>query len=66
MIDANYSVFSSLPETYQEKLRNNHDADLAVDWDFAAKMAEVIQEPIIRRRLKEILERRRNDVDTEI
>lgn len=65
MIEANYSVFNSLPATYQEKLRNGSDADLAVDWNFAAKMAEVIQEPIIRRRLKEILERRRNDVDTE-
>lgn len=65
MIDENYQIFRSLPETYKNQLRHGGHYNLFIDWQFIQKMADVIQEPIIRKRLKELLERRKQYVDTE-
>lgn len=65
MIDENYQIFRSLPETYQNQLRHGGLYNLIIDWQFIRKMADVIQEPIVRERLKELLERRKHYVDTE-
>ena len=65
MIDENYQIFRSLPETYKNQLRHGSLYNLYIDWQFIQKMTDVIQEPIIRRRLKEVLEWRRHYVDTE-
>lgn len=65
MIDENYQIIRTLPETYQNQLRHGGLFNVYIDWQFIRKMADVIQEPIVRQRLKELLERRRNYVDTE-
>ena len=65
MIDENYQIIRTLPETYQNQLRHGGLFNVYIDWQFIRKRADVIQEPIVRQRLKELLERRRNYVDTE-
>ena len=64
MMDENYQIYWSLPKAYQEQLKKGILEEY-IDWQFVRKMTDVIQEPIIRRRLKEELERRKDDVDTE-
>lgn len=64
MIDENYQIYRSLPEVYQEQLKKGFLEEY-IDWRFIRKMTDVIQEPIIRRRLKEVLESRKDYVDTE-
>ena len=65
MIDENYQIYRTLPSKYQEQLKNGYFTGLDIDWHFIKKMTDVIQEPIIRRRMKEVLEMRRNHVDIE-
>ena len=64
MIDENYQIYRSLSESYQEQLKKGLLAE-CIDWQFIKKMTDVIQEPIIRRRLKEVLEWKKDYVDTE-
>jgi hypothetical protein len=65
MIDKYYQVYRSLPEKYQNQLKKGTLKVSDIEWDFIRKMTDVIQEPIIRRRLKEVLEWRKNYVDIE-
>lgn len=65
MIDKYYQVYRSLPEKYQNQLKKGTFKVSDMEWEFIWKMTDVIQEPIIRRRLKEVLEWRKNYVDTE-
>lgn len=64
VIDENYQIYRSLPKTYQEQLKKGLLTE-CIDWQFIRKMTDVIQEPIVRRRLKEVLEWRKDYVDTE-
>lgn len=64
MIEENYQLYRSLPESYQEQLKKGFLAEY-IDWQFIRKMIDVIQEPIIRRRLKDVMEWRKDYVDTE-
>lgn len=64
VIEENYQIYRSLPDSYQEQLKKGFRAEY-IDWQFIRKMTEVIQEPIIRKRLKEVLEWRKDYVDTE-
>lgn len=64
VIEENYQIYRSLPELYQEQLKKGLLTEY-IDWQFIRKMIDVIQEPIIRRRLKEVLEWRKDYVDTE-
>ena len=65
MIDKYCQVYRSLPEKYQNQLKKGTLKVSDMEWEFIRKMTDVIQEPIIRRRLKEVLEWRKNYVDTE-
>lgn len=51
-----YSIFMSLPPEYQRKIKNDTYQENDVDWEFIEKMAKVIQEPIIKQRLLEMIE----------
>jgi hypothetical protein len=51
-----YSIFMSLPPEYQRKIKNDTYQESDVDWEFIEKMAKVIQEPIIKQRLLEMIE----------
>ena len=51
-----YSIFMSLPPEYQRKIKNDTYQESDVDWVFIEKMAKVIQEPIIKQRLLEMIE----------
>lgn len=51
-----YSIFMSLPTEYQRKIKNDTYKESDVDWEFIEKMAKVIQEPIIKHRLLEMIE----------
>ena len=64
MIEENYQIYGSLPKAYQKQLKKGFLNEF-IDWRFIRKMTDVIQEPIIRRRLKEVLESRKDYVDTE-
>ena len=65
MIDKYCQVYRSLSEKYQNQLKKGTLKVSNMEWEFIRKMTDVIQEPIIRRRLKEVLEWRKNYVDTE-
>ncbi len=64
VIEENYQIYRSLPELYQEQLKKGFLTEY-IDWQFIKKMTDVIQEPIIRRRLKEVLEWRTDYVDSD-
>lgn len=51
-----YSIYMSLPAEYQRKIKNDTYQESDVDWEFIEKMAKVIQEPIIKQRLLEMIE----------
>ena len=51
-----YSIFMSLPPEYKRKIKNDTYQESDVDWEFIEKMAKVIQEPIIKQRLLEMIE----------
>lgn len=53
-----YAIFKSLPEASLRKIENDTFKESDVDWKFVESMSEVIQEPIIRQRLREIIENR--------
>lgn len=58
LIESNFSIYYSLPPLYQEQLKkNSFDGDM-INWRFIENMMDVIQEPIIRHRLNEIVENR--------
>lgn len=59
----NFPIYKSLPEKFKTVLEGNSYDETMIDWDFIENMADVIQEPIVRNRFKEILERRKADVD---
>ena len=65
LIDKYFQIYRSLPQKYQNQLKNGHLRVSDKEWDFIRKMTDVIQEPIIRRRLKEVLEWRKDYVDIE-
>ena len=65
MIDKYYQIYRSLPGKYQNQLKKGTFKVSGMEWEFIRKMTDVIQEPIIRRRLKDVLEWRNNYVDTE-
>ena len=61
-INKNPLIAASLPKNYREaldKMQSNIEKD--IDWDFIVKMSEIIQEPIISQRMKEMIRKRRND-----
>ena len=58
-----YTIWHSLPLELQNDLENGIYDQRDIDWNFMEKMTDVIQEPIVRQRLKEIIIRRKNDVD---
>lgn len=58
-----YTIWSSLPLEMQNNLENGIYDERDIDWDFMAKMTDVIQEPIVKQRLKEIIRRRSDHVD---
>jgi predicted ATP-binding protein involved in virulence len=65
MMSNYYQIFRTLPGKYQEQLKKGYIDESDIDWQFIGKMTDVIQEPVIRRRLKEVLEWRKNYVDIE-
>lgn len=65
MIDKYYQVYRSLPVKYQNQLKKGNLKVSDIEWGFIRKMTDVIQEPIIRRRLKEVQEWRKDYVDIE-
>lgn len=65
MKDKYNQVYRSLPPKYQNQLKKKNLKVSDNEWEFIRKMTDVIQEPIIRRRLKEVLELRKSYVDTE-
>ena len=50
---------------YQNQLKKGNLKVSDIEWGFIRKMTDVIQEPIIRRRLKEVQEWRKDYVDIE-
>ena len=61
-----YTIWNSLPLEMQNNLENGIYDESDIDWDFMAKMTDVIQEPIVKQRLKEIIRRRNDYVDAQI
>lgn len=58
IIDMNFQIYKSLPDEYQDSLKNKtFDKNSMVDFQYIKCMTYVIQEPIIRQRIKEILEK---------
>ena len=58
-----YTIWNSLPQEMQNILENGVYDERNIDWDFMEKMTDVIQEPIVKQRLKEIIRRRSDHVD---
>lgn len=59
-----YAIYRSLPENKQKELMSEEFEGVAINWDYVKGMAEVIQEPIIRQRLKDIIRERSGHVDS--
>ena len=61
-INKNPLIAASLPKNYREALdKMQSNIEKNIDWDFIVKMSEIIQEPIISQRMKEMIRKRRND-----
>ena len=58
-----YTIWHSLPLEMQSNLENGIYDQRDIDWGFMEKMTDVIQEPIVKQRLMEIIRRRKSDVD---
>ena len=58
-----YTIWNTLPLEMQNNLENGIYDERDFDWDFMEKMTNVIQEPIVKQRLKEIMRRRSDHVD---
>lgn len=60
--EKNPLIAASLPANYREALdKMLPNIEKIIDWSFINKMSEIIQEPIISQRMKEILRKRRSD-----
>ncbi len=58
----NALIAVSLPANYKEVMDNMlPDIKNIINWSFITKMSEIIQEPIVRQRIMELIRKRRND-----
>lgn len=61
MVEKKTALKVPLPKEYQDLIdKMLPDIEGKTDWDFITKMSEIIQEPIISHRMKEILRKRRD------
>ena len=59
-----YAIYRTLPVSKQKILMSESFEEMAVNWNYVEKMSVVIQEPIIRQRLKDIIRERSGHVDS--
>lgn len=59
-----YTIYRSLPEGKKKELISKGFEGVTINWDYVVKMADVIQEPIIRQRLMDVIRERRAHVDS--
>lgn len=59
-----YAIYRSLPENKQKELMSEGFKGVAINWDYVKRMAGVIQEPIIRQRLRDNVRERSEHVDS--
>lgn len=59
-----YTIYRSLPEGKKKELISKGFEGVTINWDYVVKMADVIQEPIIRQRLMDVIRERGAHVDS--